>query len=280
MQLYLKFILLSILLQGSLLALNVSDGDFDGVSDEYDECPNTPFSDLVDSRGCSIKKVPIARAINKLTVIAGVHYSNYDAKYNNNTKTLSQSLELDYQIKKIKLMLYISRFSSKNKPFSKYDDSSFSDTRLSFLYTLDRKIQNLGISLGAGIAIPNYKGSMHNNSLDVYTSINSNYSIDKTSLFASYIFTKIGDSDVGNLKYQNTSAISLGVGYLITPKFYSSLSLYLSDPIVKSGTSTKNLSLYSYYNLSQKKFLSLSYSHDLVKEINSNSYGVNMGFRL
>jgi len=280
MRLYLKFILLFILMQGTLFSYSVSDGDFDGVSDEFDECPNTPFSDLVDSRGCSVKKVNISKDINRLTLIVGANYSNYRSKYNNKTKTLSESLELDYQIQKIKLMLYISRFSSKNEPFSNYDDSSFSDTRLSFLYTLDRKIKNLGISIGGGLAIPNYKGSMNNNSLDFYTSINSNFTIDKTSLFASYTFTKIGDSDVGNLKYQNTNALSLGAGYLFTPKLYSSASLYISDSIVKSGTATKSISLYSYYNLSQKNFLSLSYSHGLAKEINSNSYGVNLGFRM
>jgi len=267
-------------MQGTLFSYSVSDGDFDGVSDEFDECPNTPFSDLVDSRGCSVKKVNISKDINRLTLIVGANYSNYRSKYNNKTKTLSESLELDYQIQKIKLMLYISRFSSKNSPLSQYDDSSFADTRLSFLYTLDRKIDNLDLSFGAGLAIPNYKGSLHNNSSDIYTSINANYYIDKTSLFGSYIYTVIGDSDVKGLKYQNTNAFSLGAGYIFNQNLYSSISLYMSDPIVKSGTTTKNLSIYSYYNLSQKNFLSISYSHDLTKEINYNSYGLNLGFRI
>jgi hypothetical protein len=280
MRVVFKLILLSIFLQVNLLATTSIDSDFDGVSDEYDECPNTPFSDLVDSRGCSVKKVNISKNINQLTLIVGANYSNYRSKYGNKTKTISQSLELDYQMKKIKLMLYISRFSSKNTPLSQYDDSSFADSRLSFLYTLDRKVKNLNLSIGGGLAIPNYKGSLHNNSTDIYTSINANYNIDRTTLFASYIFTKIGDSDVKGLKYQNTNAISLGTGYLFTPKLYSSVSFYMSDSIVKSGTTSKNISLYSYYNLSQKNFLSISYSHDLTTDINSNSFGVNLGYRM
>ncbi len=31
------------------------DSDNDGVADIYDKCKNTPFLELVDSKGCSIK---------------------------------------------------------------------------------------------------------------------------------------------------------------------------------------------------------------------------------
>ena len=35
------------------------DSDLDGVPDELDKCPNTPFLTLVDKNGCAIKKIHI-----------------------------------------------------------------------------------------------------------------------------------------------------------------------------------------------------------------------------
>jgi hypothetical protein len=261
-------------------ANTIMDSDFDGVSDRYDECPNTPFSDLVDSRGCSVEKVKISNTINKLTVIIGANYSNYHSEYGNKTKTLSQSLELDYELKKIKLMLYISRFSSDNTPLKQYDESSFADTRLSFLYTLDREIQNLGLSIGGGVAIPNYKGTLHNNGFDFFYSLNANYNINQGSIFASYIFTNIGDHDVAGLKYQNTNAFVVGSGYSITPKLYGNISFYFSDPMVKSDKDIRSFSISSYYNMSQKNFLNISYTHDLTSGINSSDYNFQLGYRM
>ena len=33
------------------------DSDLDGVDDSVDKCPNTPFSDLVNEHGCSVKSL-------------------------------------------------------------------------------------------------------------------------------------------------------------------------------------------------------------------------------
>jgi predicted porin len=256
------------------------DSDFDGVEDRYDKCPNTPFSDLVDKDGCTIKKIPIAQEVGKLTLLFGVNYSNYHSQYANKTKTLSQSLELDYEIQKIKIMLNIARFNSKNEPLKQYDDSSFADTRLSLLYTLNQKIPNLSISLKGGIAIPNYKGAMGNNGFDFFYGISTNYFVNKTSLFASYTYTRIGDKDLTYLTYQNTNALSFGVGYSFTPELYSSLSYYLSDSIIKSAKKIRNISSFTYYNINKKLFSTLSLSHDLDKDVINNSYGMQLGYRM
>lgn len=31
--------------------------DLDGVDNEHDKCPNTPFMDLVDENGCSVQSL-------------------------------------------------------------------------------------------------------------------------------------------------------------------------------------------------------------------------------
>jgi hypothetical protein len=273
-----KYLFIILVLQNFVFAY--IDSDFDGVEDKYDRCPNTPFSDLVDKYGCTIKKVPIVEAIGELSLIFGANYSNYHSQYNNKTKTLSQSLELDYEIQKIKIMLNIAHFNSKNTPLEQYDDSSFSDTRLSLLYTLEQKIPNLRLSLTGGIAIPNYKGAMGNNGFDFFYGINANYFINKTSLFASYTYTRIGDKDLTYLAYQNTNALSFGAGYSFTPKLYSSLSYYISDSIIKSAKKIRNISSFTYYNINKKLFSTLSLSHDLNKDVVSNSYGMQLGYRM
>ncbi len=273
-----KLFITMVLLQNFLFAY--IDSDFDGVGDRYDKCPNTPFSDLVDKNGCTIKKVSIIKEIGQLTVIVGLNYSDYHVKQGNKTRTLSQSLELDYEIQKIKLMLYVSRFTSKNTPLSQYDNNSFSDTRLALQYRLDQMIPNLSLSLGGGIAIPNYRGSMHNNGFDFYYSLNASYFIKKLSFFGSYTFTKIGDQDLNYLSYQNTNAFSFGAGYSFTPKFYSSMSYYISDSIIKSTDKIKSISWFSFYNINKKSYSTLSFSHGLDDTATSNSYGVQFGYKI
>ncbi len=41
----------------SLMANEYNDQDLDGVPDDIDRCPNTPFSDIVDEYGCSIERL-------------------------------------------------------------------------------------------------------------------------------------------------------------------------------------------------------------------------------
>jgi hypothetical protein len=255
------------------------DTDFDGVSDKRDECPNTPFSALVDAKGCTVKKVHLAKEVAKLTVVIGTSYSSYQTA-TNKTKTLSQSLELDYEIQKIKLQLYVSHFNAKNSQYSQFNDAAFGDTRLSLTYTLNPLIPNLRLYVGGGLIIPNYKGSMDNNNIDITSSLNMNYFIGKVSLFGGYTYTIIGDSDLSYLSYQNTSAFSLGVGYSFSPKIYSSLSWFWSEASVKSANSMQSLSWFTYMNLNQKMYGTFSITQDLDDEVVSHSYGMQLGYRL
>lgn len=256
------------------------DSDFDGVEDHMDQCKNTPFSDLVDKRGCSVKKVPIAKAVGRLTVMIGANYAYYRSDTGNKTKTLAESLEIDYDINRIKVQLYISRFNTVNSPYSQYNATDFADTRLSLGYTLDPILPNLQLTLGGGIALPSYQGAMHNNRADFFGTLTANYFIGKTSLFAGYTYTYIGDRDLPDLKYQNTKAVNLGIGYSFTPNLYSSLAWFWSDSIISSAPDIKNISIFTYINLDPKLFTTLTLSHDLDDNAVSNSYGLQIGYRL
>ncbi len=268
------------LLMLNSIAFGFVDSDFDGVSDRYDACPNTPFSDLVDEKGCSIKKVAIKETKKNLTLIVGLNFDNYKDRYGNKTTTKSESFEVDYQIERTKLYLNISQFNTKNKPLSQYDDSSFADSRLGISYSLEQDFKGIYFDIGAGIALPNYKGTLHNNKTDLFFTLDANYNLEEYSLFSSYIYTIIGDEDVEGLRYQNTSALTLGLGRALYPDSYTSAALYFSQPIIKGEKNIKSFSIYHYQNIDKSIFSIINYTHGLTSGETDNSFGLQLGYRL
>lgn len=279
MRYFMKIFLLLILFSSMGMAYMERDSDFDGVSDSRDACPNTPFSDLVDARGCSVKKVPLAKEVATLSVVIGSHYTYY-SDGTNQTKTLSQSLELDYEIKKIKVQLAVSHFNAKNRPFSQYNDANFGDTTLFLTYQLDPILAHLELYVTGGLIIPTYQGSLKNNRLDISSSISANYMIDKLSLFGGITYTIVGDKDTSYLSYTNTNAFNLGAGYSFNSRLYSSLSWYWSDSMIQSGAKTKSISWFNYITLTPRLYSTFSLTHDIVDHALSHNYGVQIGYRL
>ena len=51
-----KFLLVSLLILIPLSSF-AADRDMDGVSDDRDRCRNTPFWAIVDSHGCTVKRI-------------------------------------------------------------------------------------------------------------------------------------------------------------------------------------------------------------------------------
>ena len=49
-------LILILLMFASSLAM-AADRDMDGVSDDRDQCKNTPFWAVVNSRGCTVKRI-------------------------------------------------------------------------------------------------------------------------------------------------------------------------------------------------------------------------------
>jgi len=275
-QLWKIFLLLAFMQSVSMAYI---DSDFDGVSDSRDACPNTPFSELVDAQGCSVRKVPLLKDVAKLSIIIGSSYASYSSG-DNQTKTLSQSLELDYEIQKIKIQLVAAHFNAKNKPYSQFNDASFGDTTLFCSYQLSPFVQNLELYVGAGLIIPTYQGVMKNNRLDIASSLSLNYAIDQLSLFGGYTYTMVGDKEIENLSYENTNAFNFGAGYSFTPKFYSALSYFWSDAQIKSASKIKSLTWFNYIALTPKLYSTFSLTHDIVDEALSYSYAMQLGYRL
>ena len=45
------------LMLASTLVMAAADRDMDGVSDDRDQCKNTPFWAIVNSKGCTVKRI-------------------------------------------------------------------------------------------------------------------------------------------------------------------------------------------------------------------------------
>lgn len=267
-----RTVLLALLTAATLFAY--ADSDLDGVEDAVDQCPNTPITDLVDIRGCSIESL---LSPHHYDIVVGANYSQVDYSTNEKTDTLTTTLQVDYFYKNISLQASTSYYSSQS---SSYSESGMGDSVLAGFYLLPLN-KDFRIRLGAGASLPTYESSLNNNNTDYLAMLSANYAIDKVSLFAGYNFTQINDDDVaGIVSYQDTHAYSGGAGYSFTSRLYSSLSYYHSDSLYKDVEPIKNVSLYGFYSLDENWFSTFSYAHGLSNSASDHSVGFRLGYYL
>jgi len=268
-----------VLLFLATLLLAYEDSDLDGVQNSLDRCPNTPFSELVDINGCSIKSLT---SPHKFDFIIGASYSESDYKTLNQTDTLSSSLQFDYYYKNFSLQLATSYFSTAG---GDYSDSGFNDTFISTFYNLT-PLDSLLVRVGFGLVLPTYEAAFENNNLDYSAQLSLSYQFESVNLFASYLYTIINDDDFSYLdnnstesvSYQNTSAMSLGLGYYINDSFYLSSAYNTSNSIYTTIEDIETLSLYGYYSINQEYFTTLSYAYGLSDSASKHYLSLRLGY--
>ena len=271
-------LLLSLLVSITLSAYN--DSDFDGVEDSLDRCPNTSFTDLVDISGCSVKSLV---SPHHYDIIVGANYYSSDSKTLTATDTLSSSVQMDYYYKNFSLQLSTSYFSTSG---SGYSSTGLNDSFIGGSYQI-QPTNNLSIRVGAGALLPTYNTSLNNNKTDYQASFNLSYTIDKVNLFTGYSYTMINDTDTviridantsTPVNYQNTNAVSAGLGYYMTNKLYMSLAYNISNSIYKGIGDIQTASLYGYYSLSEHWFSTFSYAKGLSDSATKNYASVRVGY--
>lgn len=272
-----------ILLLSLLVSLTLSaydDSDFDGVEDSLDRCPNTSFTDLVDISGCSVKSLV---SPHHYDIIVGASYYSSDSRTLNATDTLSSSVQADYYYKNFSLQLSTSYFSTSG---SGYSSTGFNDSFVGGSYQI-QPINNFSIRVGAGAVLPTYDSSLKNNNTDYQASLNLSYTIDKINLFTGYSYTMINDTDTvikidantsTPVNYQNTNAISAGLGYYATNKLYMSVAYNTSNSIYKGIEDIQTASLYGYYSFSEHWFSTFSYANGLSKSATKNYASARVGY--
>jgi len=272
-----KKLLLLILLP--LLLSAYSDNDLDGVEDKDDLCPNTSLIELVDNHGCTIERLIETKKHDKSSydIILGAGESKNSVN-KTESKTLTESLQVDYFYKKFSIQLQSSYFSMS---CDNYEKSGMSDTYFGAYYRVNLA-DKLRINLGARLNIPTYKSDLDNNNLDYTLSTSVNYKVNKFTLLAGLGYTFINDNDINNtsytLNYQNSFNYHMGIGYFFTSRLYANLSYLHSQSIYKGNDDLSSASFYGHYAIDANWFSTLSYSKGLSDEATDQSTALRVGY--
>jgi len=271
-------LLLLLLFFTNVLAYN--DSDFDGVADNLDRCPNTPFSELVDIQGCTIKRLV---SPHNFDFIVGMSYSSSDYQTLNATDTLTTTLQTDYYYKNFSMQLSTSFYKTEG---SDYSDSGINDSFIGFAYSF-KPLEKLSVRVGIGALLPTYNTSLSNNNTDFVRSLNLSYTQKEYTLFSGISYTQIRDDDTTilyadnttqEITYQDTSALSLGVGHYMSAKLYTSLAYNWSESVYTSVEAIQTASLYGYYNISKEYFTTVSYSYGLSDSASQHYLSLRFGY--
>ena len=247
----------------SAVAFAFTDKDMDGVDDSIDKCPNTPFFEIVGPDGCPIIKTkPKKKKIGKFYFKVGAGYNtekSIGASYS--------SASFAYAIKNF----YISWTSIYyiNDEFA--NKGGIGD---SYLYTSYTKfIKNIYLTTGLNIKVPTGNRTFSDKKFDFTPSIYIDYIQGKKDYFVYYGYTF-----KGNKQLKDVNSISLGGGYQLTRKLYSSLSLDAVSSSV-NGKMKYTLSYFGLYNFTKKYYATLSYSYGLNDLATDHSIFVKLGIR-
>ncbi|NPA28863.1 MAG: DUF3187 domain-containing protein [Epsilonproteobacteria bacterium] len=258
-------------------AMAFTDMDLDGVDDKVDQCPNTPFTDIVDEKGCPIETVA---AVSHYDLIVGLAYSQYDYRLDDDTDTLTTSVQADYYRGNLSVQLATSFYKTDG---GDYDESGMNDTSLAAYYAF-KNVWKPGLTLqvGGGLIFPTYDAAYDNNNLDAFVSMHLDYKRGAANVFGGYTFTAVGDDDVVTdtfaIRYQNTNAFNLGAGYTFSPKIYASVSYFHGDSIYESVDATESLSLYGFYSVDAHWFVTGSYAYGLNDSTSDNYLALRLGY--
>ena len=192
-------------------------------------------------------------------------------------------MQIDYYYKDLSIQASTSYYYSKESTGETY--KGLYDSFIGASYKI-QATKNLKFYIGAGVLLPTYKTSLHNNKTDYKASLSANYSIKKVTLFGGYSYTVVGDNDVtittdnGKIeyRYQDTESINGGIGVYATSKLYLSVSYFEGESIYKGYETIKSASLYSYYTINKNWFTTLNYARGLSDTATDNYASIRIGY--
>jgi hypothetical protein len=260
------FMLLSAL---SLSLFAYSDLDMDGVDDLVDQCPNTPLTELVDIKGCTVRSL---ESPHHYDIIIGASYSQIDYNTQASADTLTGTLQVDYYYKSFSLLASTSYYSTDSQ------DNGLNDSFIGAYYQFI-PVESLRLRVGGGVVLPTYDASLNNNNTDYSASASLSYTHSNINLFGSYSYTLINDDDVDNVVYyQNTNAYSVGIGFYPTNRLYTSIAYNSSDSIYQNVETIESASLYLFYSIDSHWFTTFSYARGLSDSASDNYGAVRLGY--
>jgi len=283
----------------SAMASAFQDGDLDGVADQFDRCPNTPFDELVNKQGCAVNeqaKKPYHPYWGALTLKIGNTFRT-DEEYDDENYL---NLYANYRYRKWDLSISNAQLTTKSSNTEDNSDSD-SDIYISTGYTFALPKSNLKLSVGSKIVDDTTSSTEVTSRLqgsgrfsqsvtqettstsdesrdnDYFASMNYNYRLSpKHDLFAYYGYTISGDSDT--VDYEDYSSFSLGTGYAISSNFYTALSYNYTGSIYPDGEAEEGITWFNSYRFSKNVFATASYTYAIDDYSYDNSLALALGF--
>ena len=249
----------------------IKDHDFDGVTDELDECPNTPFLANVSSNGCTVKilTLPSETESDSLQAVLGYGVIINEDLFGRD-ELQSSTLQVNY---------YKDNWSySASTGLYEYADSQGtldSTLKVKKRFTLQ---PNLKLGVGGGLKLPTYDFKGNKTDYIVYGSL-TYYPIKSLSLFTNFKHTFVQDEEF-DAKLQDSQYITGGLGYFMTRKFYLNVAYTEGRNKFASQHDIKSISSTLYYKFNKKWFALFSYNEEIDDEDAHHTYNLKVGYKV
>jgi len=262
-----QLIFLTLSLSATLFAY--TDGDMDGVDDAKDRCPYTPFNDLVDENGCTVKSLIEEHHFD---IILGAGYSQLNYASNAKDDTLTTTVQADYFNKNISAQVVASYYASSH-------DDGANDTLIAGYYQIPLD-DHLSVKMGAGILLPTYDTGYNNEAADYMGTVCLTYLLDSQFAFlGGYSYTFVNDKNVpGVFSYQDIHAYFAGVTYLMDSKRSIGVAYSGSDSIYRDVETIEKVSAYGMYRFDTHWFANLNYSYGLSDSASDHALDLRIGY--
>ncbi|MBN2816285.1 MAG: hypothetical protein JXQ67_06340 [Campylobacterales bacterium] len=266
---WLTFIFISLLLGSSLKAY--TDTDWDGVEDAFDECPQTPFSELVNAKGCTIQNVgPMWSG----DVIVGVSSSDTNSIAVEKTNTTTLSLQADLYYKQWWIQGVISHYNFNGTTST----SGMEDSVINLFYNIPLS-EKITFIPGVGVVLPTYKTGYGNEAMD-YTFMAELQASLSSNLYGymGYGYVVVNDSDIVDASYQNANAYHVGMGYMISSHTNASLQYHVNDSIYVNDPKSESISVGIAHKFSYNWFATVEYSKYINDSLGSYYTALRVGY--
>ena len=232
------------------ISYSFTDSDLDGVDDSVDQCPDTPFDQLVGKNGC-----PINEEKGQFYLKIGGSFTK-DSQY----KNLLTSVSLAYSYKN----WYFSLLTNYYLYDSISDETGFGDSYIYGSYSFD--FYPLYITAGLTVGIPTGGDNLGTGSTNLTPSFTADYILDHIDIFLSYGFVFRGENS------ENIQTISIGAGYQLE-------NSYINGSFDVDSEKGKYVSFFILQNITEKYYLTLDYSYGLNKNATKHFGSLNLGVR-
>ena len=247
------------------------DSDMDGVIDNLDECKNTPFLAQVNSKGCITSIILLPEDSKNDSWDIDINYAmNSDKDMLNRGKKYSVSVQTNYYTNNWIYSLRAGYYKDNQKTIIK-------DTTIKIKKRFKLK-DDLNFYLGGAIKLPTYNYQGNNTDYTLYLST-TYYPIKNTSLFVGINYTFINDEPL-IAPLQNTISYYMGGGYFYNKDLYINLSYTYTQSKFEDNEIDNAIMATVYYQITDKWFASITYSHELYEKGIDNSMNIHLGYNI